>query len=50
MLNFKKSDSHKYIILGEKYVKAKVTAEIASEAFTTADTDDQAAGSSYFAD
>jgi hypothetical protein len=34
----------------EKDVKAEVTAEIASETFTTADTNDQAAGSSYFAD
>ncbi len=32
------------------YVKAKVTAETASETFTAADTDDQTAGSSYFAD
>jgi hypothetical protein len=50
MLNF-----DKFIFEGikkseEKNVKAKATAEIASETFTSADPDDQAAGSSYFAD
>jgi hypothetical protein len=50
MLNF-----DKFLFAGikkseEKNVKAKATAEIASETFTAADPDDQAAGSSYFAD
>jgi hypothetical protein len=50
MLNF-----DKFLFAGikkseEKNVKAKATAEIASETFTAANPDDQAAGSSYFAD
>jgi hypothetical protein len=49
MPSFKKSDPE-HIIRGEKDVKAEVTAEIASETFTAADPDDQAAGGSYFAD
>ena len=34
----------------KKDVKSEVTAEVASEAFSAADPDDQAAGGSYFAD
>jgi hypothetical protein len=49
MLNFDKF-LFPYIKLGQKDAKAKVTAEIASETFTAADPDDQAAGGSYFAD
>jgi hypothetical protein len=50
MLNFDRFLFHDIKIAAEKNVKAKATAEIASETFTAADPDDQAAGGSYFAD
>ena len=49
MPSFSKVDFYNFCLRIED-VKSKVTAEVASEAFSSADTDDKTAGGSYFAD